>query len=329
MRAFIYVYIIFPTFYLLQCNNCFKTCKKCAILILNKSTYPALSLRRDCMIHSEETSKSGYLHQNFRLFHLKDKKNMEFDFHYHDFNKIIIFLSGNVTYLVEGKAYYLKPWDILLVNHHAIHKPIICSDCTYERIVIWLKNEFIESQHSENCDISTCFTQAGERSFNLIRTNSALQSKIQSLIYDLETSLADTEFGSDILSTTYFLQLMVYLNRVFQHSDNTTGDESVCIYDKQIADILHYINSNLCEDLSNDALANRFYMNKYHLMHKFKSATGYTVHNYIQQKRLIHSAELIKSGQPVTKAALDSGFKDYSTYLRAFRKMFGTSPKNC
>ena len=54
-------------------------------------------------IHSN--NKSGYLHSDFKLFHIKDKKNQEFEFHYHDFNKVIIFLSGKVTYLIEGTAY--------------------------------------------------------------------------------------------------------------------------------------------------------------------------------------------------------------------------------
>ena len=51
--------------------------------------------------------QTGYLHQNFRLFHLKDKKNQEFEFHYHDFNKIIIFLSGTLyaeTFLLNSSA---------------------------------------------------------------------------------------------------------------------------------------------------------------------------------------------------------------------------------
>lgn len=76
---------------------------------------------------NKNSNKSGYLNNDFQLFHLKDKKNQEFEFHYHDFNKIIIFLSGKVTYLIEGKAYNLKPWDILLVNNHDVHKPIIDS----------------------------------------------------------------------------------------------------------------------------------------------------------------------------------------------------------
>ncbi len=53
---------------------------------------------------------------------------MEFELHYHDFNKIIVFISGNVSYLIEGKAYKLKPWDILFVSSNDLHKVIINND---------------------------------------------------------------------------------------------------------------------------------------------------------------------------------------------------------
>ena len=50
--------------------------------------------------------KRGWLDRDFRFFHLRDQKKQEFESHYHDFDKIIIFLSGKVTYVVEGKSYY-------------------------------------------------------------------------------------------------------------------------------------------------------------------------------------------------------------------------------
>lgn len=278
-------------------------------------------------ISEKKEKQTGYLHQNFRLFHLKDKRNQEFEFHYHDFNKIIIFLSGKVTYLVEGKAYYLKPWDILLVNHHDIHKPIIDPGATYERIVLWLQNDFITSQQDCSCDLSRCFTTANEKRFNLIRLKHPLQAEIQTIIHALEDSLSDGGFGHEVLSQTYFLQLMVYLNRVFV-SETCETDSSVSKYDRQIAEILTYINRNLAGDLSNEALAEHFFVSKYYLMHKFKEHTGYTLHGYVQQKRLLQAADLIKGGTPVLKAASLCGFLDYSTFLRAFRKFYGVSPKN-
>ncbi|MDP4091711.1 MAG: AraC family ligand binding domain-containing protein, partial [Bacillota bacterium] len=69
--------------------------------------------------------KKGYLNNDFRVFHLKDQKDMDFEFHYHDFYKIIIFISGKVTYLIEGKAYELMPFDILFINKNDIHKSVI------------------------------------------------------------------------------------------------------------------------------------------------------------------------------------------------------------
>ncbi len=77
-----------------------------------------------------------------------------------------------------------------------------------------------------------------------------------------------------------------------------------------------------------DALAGRFYLSRYYLMHRFKAVTGYTVHQYISQKRLLWAGELIRSGVPVMKAAEQAGFEEYSTFLRAFQNTFHTSPKN-
>ncbi len=51
------------------------------------------------MYPPEENLRSGYLQQNFRLFHLKDKKEQQFDFHYHDFDKIVIFYQARLLTL--------------------------------------------------------------------------------------------------------------------------------------------------------------------------------------------------------------------------------------
>ena len=280
------------------------------------------------MAHTLESKEkqAGYLHQNFRLFHSKDKKNQEFEFHYHDFNKIIIFLSGNATYLVEGKAYDLKPWDILLVNNHDIHKPVIDPSVPYERVVIWLQPDFIKEQKDRSCDLSQCFTTANEKRFSLIRLKPQLQAEIQTILQQLESSLASEEFGHEALSQAYFLQLMVYINRVFL-PESCPQEHAPSQHGSQIADILAYINLNLDKDLSNESLSQQFYVSKYYLMHKFKEHTGYTLHAYVQQKRLLHAKDLIQEDVPVLKAASMCGFSDYSTFLRAFRKFYGISPK--
>ena len=204
--------------------------------------------------------KKGYLNNNFKLFHIKDKINLEFDFHYHDFNKIIIFISGDVSYIIEGKSYNLKPWDILFVNNHDIHKPIINSSQTYERIIIWINSKFLESHNYENCDLTKCFKLVDEKRLNLIRLNNDFQEELKDLIYLLESSLNSKEFGSTLLSNSLFIQLIIYLNRIHIYN-KYIQDENIFKYDKEIENILRYINQNLSEDLSIETWQEENYFN--------------------------------------------------------------------
>ena len=51
------------------------------------------------MLDRSEIGKRGYLHEDFRLFHLKDSRAQKLDYHYHEFDKLILLLGGKVTYV--------------------------------------------------------------------------------------------------------------------------------------------------------------------------------------------------------------------------------------
>ena len=264
----------------------------------------------------EPTEKSGYLKQDFRLFHIKDQTRRDFSYHYHDFHKVIVFLSGKAAYHIEGKSYYLKSWDILLVNRHAIHKPEIDFSVPYERFVLWIRDDILQNE------LTRCFQKA---SFNLIRLDSHTQERLKQLLYELEAALKDDTFGSKLLGDALFTQFMVYINRIFLEKQYIFDRHSYT-FDSQVEELLHYINQNLTEDLSIETLAKKYYLSKYHMMRKFKDETGYTIHNYIVNKRLLLARTKIREGMPVLKAAQLSGFTDYTTFSRAYKKQFGTAP---
>lgn len=268
---------------------------------------------------NEPTEKTGYLEQDFRLFHIKDQTKREFSYHYHDFHKVIIFLSGKAAYHIEGKSYYLKPWDILLVNRHAIHKPEIDFSVPYERFVLWIRDDI------KSTELLRCFQKAIDRSYNLIRLDSDTQEKLKQLLYELEAALKDEKFDSDLLGSALFAQFMVYVNRIFLEKQYIYDTRSYSS-DSQIEELLRYINHNLTEDLSIETLARKYYLSKYHMMRKFKEETGYTIHNYIISKRLLLARTKISEGTPILKAAQLSGFSDYTTFSRAYKKQFGTAP---
>ena len=96
------------------------------------------------MASRKEVSREGYLKENYHYFHLRDTAGQERDFHFHDFDKIVLLLAGHVDYCVEDEAYALQPWDVLLVKHHTIHKAIIDRAVPYERVILYLDRRFIE-----------------------------------------------------------------------------------------------------------------------------------------------------------------------------------------
>ena len=263
--------------------------------------------------------KTGYLKEDFRLFHINDQTKKDFSYHYHDFHKIIVFISGKVTYHIEGKAYHLKPRDILLVSQGAIHKPEIDPSVPNERYIFWIRDDL-------SCqELNTCFQKANDRSFNLVRADSALQERLKDLLPEIEQTLQNEHFGDPVLRNALFTQFMIYINRIFLRT-SSSPDKKTYSSDTQVEQLLKYINRNLSENLSIDQLANRFFFSKYHMMRKFKNETGYTIHNYITSKRLLMARSLISQGMPVMKAAQASGFHDYTTFVRAYKKQFGKAP---
>jgi quercetin dioxygenase-like cupin family protein len=104
----------------------------------------------------EQRIRRGYLNEDFRFFHLRDKRDLEFEFHYHDFNKIIGFLSGAVTYRIEGRVYRLRPWDIHFVSRGELHEAAVSPEEPYERLVLWVNSEFL-AKHNMDGDLQSCF----------------------------------------------------------------------------------------------------------------------------------------------------------------------------
>lgn len=273
------------------------------------------------------SNKVGYLDDNFKIFHIRDKKDITFEYHHHDFSKIVILIEGDVNYFVEGKCYNLKPWDILFVNKNEIHKPVVNPNKYYERIVIWLSPHFMEEYNSSNSNLLHCFEMASENKYNLLRLNLKYIEIIKSFILQMKDCDSSEEFGSDILKNALFLQFMVMLNRLFLQTKSSNKTDDV-VYDKTIEKLLIYINDNLASDLSIDKLAEEFYTSKYYLMRKFKSQTGSSIHNYIVQKRLIYAKSLMKSNYNMGDICIMCGFNDYSSFVRAFKKTYGMSPRN-
>lgn len=261
----------------------------------------------------------GYLNEDFHLFHLADdKRQEEIAYHYHTFHKVILLLAGRAAYAIEGEHFQLQPGDFVLVGRGSIHRPEVAEGDFYDRVILYISPEYLQKLGTE--DLSWCFVQAQQK-FHYVYHSSG-NDLIRKLLYELECAMQDSAFGSAILQRGIFAQLMVALNRAVVEGESVGAAAS----DTKVVSVLQYLNTHLTEELSIEELAARFYISKYHLMRRFRSETGYTIHNYITEKRLLLAQQLLEKRIPLWEVAEKCGYQDYSTFSRAYKKQFGYAP---
>ena len=270
-------------------------------------------------------SKKGYLYDNFKIFHLTDSNLPEIDFHYHDFHKILIHLSGNVSYSIEGQTFDLQSDDIVFVGAGEVHRPIFHDNSIYERIIIYISNDFLTAYNKQDNDMSYCFRNAMENNSHVLRLRAFKNSPVATSVTRLINNLGNKAYANELFMQVLFLEFMVELNRAAISNDIEYISTSYA--GTKINSIIQYINENLTENLSVDSISEKFFLSRYYLMHTFKEDTGYTIGNYITIKRLSLAQTLIDSGVPIAEAADQAGFGTYSTFFRAYKKTYGTSPK--
>ena len=269
-----------------------------------------------------EYESRGYLLDAFRLFHLNDAQGTKVDYHYHDFCKLLLLRSGGGGYMVSGRRYTLEPGDIVLVGSHTIHRPEFEPGVPYERIILYIRPEFLQQHSTDDCNLEEVFSGAAG---HILRPGKHRQQHYATLCNRLEQELSGSGYGRQVLSTALLLQILGEVGRDL-HSPEAEFPKPQTSENSRILDILRYIDSHLTEDLTIDGLSEQFYISKFHMMRLFRQEVGQTIHNYLCDRRLIQARDLINQGLSATESCFRSGFRSYSSFTRAYGKRFGTTP---
>lgn len=256
----------------------------------------------------------------FSVFHMisPQPKTETYSLHSHEGYEFLLFLKGDSEYIVEGKTYKLEPGDAIISRRGEMHRVVHLSNSIYERTVINIFPEFFEDN---NCrEYEKIFTDESFLKNNKITAKTIKESGIQSVV---ERIISYSKNGKDSekpvvrASLTEFLYLLNNV-KTFDKSDNLNP---------LVQNLISYINEHFCESIDLDEISSMFFVSKYYLCHLFKTATGHTIHSFINEKRLSALKDLCKSGVPIGKAAAFCGFSDYSAFYRFYVKKFGVSPK--
>jgi AraC family transcriptional regulator len=97
---------------------------------------------------------------------------------------------------------------------------------------------------------------------------------------------------------------------------------------QRINDVLHFIHSDITEELSVEQLSRIASLSPFHFNRVFKKVTGESVHNYVKRVRLEHAANalLFNPNSSITQILQESGFISNASFTHAFKECFGVTP---
>lgn len=240
--------------------------------------------------------------------------------HTHEMCEIYFPIRGNGRLFVEGNCYPLLADTIFLMRSNEAHHITLEPDSVYERMVLHFQPHAIATV-DPRLTLLAPFTNRPLGQGNAYTLTQSSLTRIRSCFDDILRIESDSYQKRLAIQTSLF-SILTELNRCFSSEPPAEGMAK----NNRISEIISYINDHLTDELSVALLCDTFYISKSHLNKLFLQHTSSTVWKYVETKRLVNAKNLLKSGIPASEACELSGFDNYSTFFRAYKKLFGESP---
>ena len=237
-----------------------------------------------------------------------------FTMHTHTYAEVYLFLSGCGTFHIEGNAYPLTQGDVLLMRPAEAHCIEVDPQTPYDRIVINFDTSLFSAIDPEGTLIRPLFSRkAGTQ--NLYHRQDFDEAQYDACLQGMLRS-----GGNRTVSLAHLILLLQQISVIF--SDRPMQEDTGTVEQA----IIQYINKNLHKELNLQLLCDKFFLSRAQLCRRFHKATGTSVGKYINLKRLLACRQLIQEGEKPSKVYTAYGYRDYSTFYRAYTRQFGQSP---
>lgn len=249
------------------------------------------------------------------------EKNDDYQLHCHNFYEIYYFIEGDVDYLVEGAHYKPSPHSLLLLAPNVFHGVRVNCEKPYIRIALHFYPEVLSIERRSL--LLAVFPGLGRMSKREVYYEDISREKF----FPFLEALAECAVMPDGLKNAL---LPVYLEGLLSRITACEGRNNVNSGRAGGSDIINhiiaYLNEHFTEYITLDFIAGKFCISKHHLNKVFRNAAGTTLYDYLTYKRIIYAKQLLIGGHSAEEASRKSGFSDYSSFYRSYRKITGESP---
>ena len=226
---------------------------------------------------------------------------------FHTFHEIIYFLDGDAEFVSEDLHMHLMPETLIYIPMESYHQLVIHGDQQrYYRCLLQFSPDTIPPQ------LAFC----EDSRIKAIASDAEIQYLFGKLMNACDTP--------DVGNSAIIQAALTILFRSLRDKPELKGSENY--QSDLIRQITNYINRNIHKKLPLAEIATFCNVSVSTLCHLFKQEMNIPIHRFIVKKRLVNAHQKILTGYPVTQAAVECGFSDYSGFYKQYKKMFGVSP---
>ena len=234
---------------------------------------------------------------------------------FHGEFEILFPLSGSGHIFIDKGVYPLQRGNLFVMDAATPHRSLAKGQGNYTRCALHFPQETLEELGI--CDLPELLAEKG----NCIALEEGDCLLCESLFGEL--LLPDDSRANALRRRAAFIRLAALIvEKWAQLPDVPAGGAE----DAAISAVISYIRVHLQEPMALDDLAERFFLSKSTLCHRFKAATGFSVMEYVIGCRIQNARTLLARGCSVREAGEASGFGDNANFIRSFHRLTGITP---
>lgn len=229
----------------------------------------------------------------------------EYEKHMHPFFEILYFVSGDVSYNVEGEKRKLKSGDCVLIRSGKFHFAEVNKFVLYERYVLKFPEQLIPDNVKPKLYNQPPFYKLTQDQISLFKG-----------LDNYYTMMNDENMY--VLCVAKIWELFAMLDSVKQ--SNSSDDISV------VSKITTYIEMHMEDNLTLTKMSEELNYSESYISNCFKKEMHIPIMKYIRSKKIIYAHQLIQNGAKPQEVSERLNFNDYSTFYRQYIKVIGISP---
>ncbi len=240
--------------------------------------------------------------------------------HSHPYYELILVRRGVCEYLSGGARFHLHPDELLFISPSTVHTMICPEDSeSYERLILQINADFMTQ-------VLELYRLDGSKlpPLYILRAESVCRWGLRELVERINASASVTD--SELREQLYRCQigeLMLTVKHIARASKSVVPNASSTL----VSGVTAYIQEQYRDpELNVAGIAQHFYVSREHLSRTFKSYTSESISHYITDLRMQEFRYGLVSGKSVVNACRESGFSDYSSFVKSFRKLYGITP---